>query len=275
MHTPIFLHNFPPPALRLFLSVYALAPEGLAQSLQVHMRASVVCILCVVGVLGSVPVPAPEAVCTSRPRVVAGQGESLHRTQTPTPVECCDQCQRHEGCKAWAYDGTAHGCWLHSALAALPLQSAGPPLPQTPAQPPPRAQDFPSGPEACSPGTNGTQYPFCDATLSHEQRLADLVSRVAVDEMASQLTARQSAPIARLGLPSYYWGTNAIHGMQNVECVNSRCPTSFPAPCALAAAFNTSLVRDMGNVIGRELRAYYNAQVPALCFAIDHVHLIA
>ena len=27
-----------------------------------------------------------------------------------------------------------------------------------------------------------------------------------------QLTARESAPIARLGLPDYYWGTNAIHG---------------------------------------------------------------
>ena len=26
--------------------------------------------------------------------------------------------------------------------------------------------------------------------------------------------ARQSDPIDRIGVPSYYWGTNAIHGMQ-------------------------------------------------------------
>ena len=39
------------------------------------------------------------------------------------------------------------------------------------------------------------------------------------------------------------------------------CPTSFPAPCALSASFNMSLVADMGNVIGRELRAYVNAKV--------------
>eukprot|EP01048_Picozoa_sp_COSAG05_P017839 COSAG05_NODE_2507_length_2971_cov_66.540738_2_plen_99_part_00 len=67
------------------------------------------------------------------------------------------------------------------------------------------------------------------------------------------------------GVPSYYWGTNAIHGMQNVQCLPSanggKCPTSFAAPITLAASFNMSLVKDMGNVIGRELRAYYNAKI--------------
>ena len=50
--------------------------------------------------------------------------------------------------------------------------------------------------------------------------------------------------------------------MQNVGCLaDGQCPTSFPAPCALGAAFNTSIVADMGGVIGRELRAYFNAEV--------------
>ena len=88
------------------------------------------------------------------------------------------------------------------------------------------------------------------------------MSRLEIDEIAFQITARQSTTIPRLGLPSYYWGTNAIHGMQNVNCLaDGQCPTSFPAPCALAASFNMSLVKDMGNVIGRELRGYYNAKV--------------
>jgi hypothetical protein len=60
-------------------------------------------------------------------------------------------------------------------------------------------------------------------------------------------------------------GTNAIHGMQNVQCLpaehGGKCPTSFAAPVTLAASFNMSLVEDMGNVIGKELRAYYNAKV--------------
>ena len=57
-------------------------------------------------------------------------------------------------------------------------------------------------------------------------------------------------------------GTNAIHGLQNVQCLtNGMCPTSFPAPCALSASFNMSLTYDMGTVLCRELRAYYNAKV--------------
>lgn len=55
-------------------------------------------------------------------------------------------------------------------------------------------------------------------------------------------------------------GTNAIHGIQNTECIGDACPTSFPAPCGLAATFNMSTVREMGAVIGQELRAYWNEQ---------------
>jgi beta-glucosidase-like glycosyl hydrolase len=98
-----------------------------------------------------------------------------------------------------------------------------------------------------------------------DERLDDLIQRVEVDEIALELTARQSEPIDRIGVPSYYWGTNAIHGMQNVQCLpaalGGKCPTSFAAPVTLAASFNMSLVKDMGNVIGKELRAYYNAKV--------------
>ena len=73
-----------------------------------------------------------------------------------------------------------------------------------------------------------------------------------------QLTARQSPAIERLGLPGYYWGTNAIHGVQNVQCLPGHCPTSFPAPVALSATFDMSHVYAMGQILGRELRALYN-----------------
>lgn len=49
--------------------------------------------------------------------------------------------------------------------------------------------------------------------------------------------------------------------MQNVGCLpNGACPTSFPAPNALAATFNDSYVEAMGRIIAREMRAYYNDQ---------------
>ena len=49
-----------------------------------------------------------------------------------------------------------------------------------------------SGPEACSPGTNGTAFKFCDHTLPMSTRLDDLVQRVEVDEIASELTGPSS-----------------------------------------------------------------------------------
>ncbi len=38
-------------------------------------------------------------------------------------------------------------------------------------------------------------------------------------------------------------GTNCVHGVQSY--CGTRCPTSFPSPNALGAAFNMSLWQDM------------------------------
>ncbi len=191
-----------------------------------------------------------------------------------TQGACCALCQKDHRCKSWTYHDDKT-CWLHSEIGPSKRESgavSGVPsgkLPPIPPPAPPHHGDsgmgVPSGPDACSPGTNGTKYKFCDHSLSMDERLDDLIQRVEVDEIALELTARQSEPIDRIGVPSYYWGTNAIHGMQNVQCLpaalGGKCPTSFAAPVTLAASFNMSLVKDMGNVIGKELRAYYNAKV--------------
>lgn len=114
---------------------------------------------------------------------------------------------------------------------------------------------------ACLP--YAADFGFCDTSLSVEDRLADLVPRVNLSDAGHQLTAREGPAIPELGLPSYYWGTNAIHGLQNLQCLvfpdgSQQCPTGFAAPNCLSAAFNDSLVEDMGASLGRELRAYFN-----------------
>ena len=43
--------------------------------------------------------------------------------------------------------------------------------------------------------------------------MSDLVSRLTLQEAGPLLTARQSPAVPRLGLPAFYWGTNAIHGV--------------------------------------------------------------
>lgn len=105
-------------------------------------------------------------------------------------------------------------------------------------------------------------FPFCDVSLSMHERLTDLVDRITMGEAAYQLTARESKALPDIGLPAYYWGTNAIHGVQNVNCLkNGICPTSFPAPVNYGATFDPSLAFEMGKILGDELRAYYNGQV--------------
>ena len=53
-----------------------------------------------------------------------------------------------------------------------------------------------------------TDYPFCNVSLTVEERVADLVSRIQPEEKAPLLTARESplGGIPRLGLPEYDWG---------------------------------------------------------------------
>lgn len=114
---------------------------------------------------------------------------------------------------------------------------------------------------ACSqPEVQG--LPFCNTSLSFAERAADLVSRIALSEAGPQLTARNSPSIPRLGLPAFYWGTNAIHGLTNpvnggVLCLDAtgRCVTIWPSGPSLGATFNASAWQLMGATTGIEARA--------------------
>ena len=202
--------------------------------------------------------------CQSVVNKVLGNGEDIaHSGGFASPDACCTFCNTTSACVAWTFhdSGSAKGdCWLHSGAgdetsrAGVTSGMRDGPLPPTP--PPTPAPGW----EACS--GSFASLPFCDTSASTEARLADLVARVSTADAGTQLTARESPAMGAIGVPSYYWGTNAIHGMQNVQCLkDGQCPTSFPAPCALSAAFNRSVARNLGRVIGRELRAYNNAQV--------------
>jgi len=124
---------------------------------------------------------------------------------------------------------------------------------------------------ACQPPHN--TYPFCDAALSIEVRVADLIGRLLPEEIPPQLTARHNgggspvhhpSNISRLGLPNYDWGLNCIHGVQS-SCVQDPaskavyCPTSFPNPVNFGATWNTSMAQEMGEIIGTETRALWLA----------------
>ena len=117
----------------------------------------------------------------------------------------------------------------------------------------PPSQLLPPGP-ACSQAASRA-FKFCNTSLSLEARVADLVNRVSVAEAGALLTARES-PAIRLGIPAFYWGTNALHGVQWGNA------TSFPQTISLASTWNRSVWRGVGRVVGREMRALHNVGTP-------------
>ena len=82
-----------------------------------------------------------------------------------------------------------------------------------------------------------------------ETRVRDLVSRMTLEEKAAQL--RDSAPaIPRLGLPSYEYWSEALHGV----AVSGQA-TVFPQAIGLAATFDPELMLRVSTAIGDEARA--------------------
>ena len=115
----------------------------------------------------------------------------------------------------------------------------------------------PAIPRACKAPYD--TYPFCDVSLPLDKRVDDLISKLTLDEKPQLLVARNSPKgnISRLGIPEYDWGGNCIHGVQSRCAPDGRCPTSFPNPIGLGGTFNRSVWRQMGEVIGLELRALW------------------
>ena len=86
------------------------------------------------------------------------------------------------------------------------------------------------------------------------KKLAEsLVSQMTIEEAASQLSFEAPA-IPRLGIPSYNWWNEALHGVARAGTA-----TVFPQAIGLAATFDTELVQKVAHMIGVEGRAKYNA----------------
>jgi beta-D-xylosidase 4 len=87
---------------------------------------------------------------------------------------------------------------------------------------------------ACNKRESTTsQFPFCNTTLSNEDRAKDLVSRLTLQEKVQQLV-NSATGISRLGVPQYEWWSEALHGVSYVgpgTSFNVTVPgaTSFPA----------------------------------------------
>jgi beta-glucosidase len=93
---------------------------------------------------------------------------------------------------------------------------------------------------------------YRDTNRSVDERATDLVSRMTLEEKIAQLQ-NDTPAIARLGIPSYEWWNEALHGV-----ARSGAATVFPQAIGLAATFDTRLMREVATVIGDEGRAKHH-----------------
>lgn len=136
-----------------------------------------------------------------------------------------------------------------------PLSPPGPPPPP----PPPQA--------ACTAGHATQAMPFCNADLPRDARTWDLIGRLNLTEKVSLLTAGR-AWVGRLGVHSLE-GNECLHGLFNrgndvtvdgtlEQYAIDGAATIFPQGIGLAATWNRTLLRAMGDVISTEAVAKRN-----------------
>ncbi|MGH9608003.1 MAG: glycoside hydrolase family 3 C-terminal domain-containing protein [Terracidiphilus sp.] len=95
---------------------------------------------------------------------------------------------------------------------------------------------------------------YLNPSLPAEARARDLVSRMTLEEKASQLT-NESRAIPRLKIPSYNWWSEALHG------VLANGTTEFPEPIGLGATFDAPGIHEMATAISIEGRVVHEESV--------------
>ncbi|XVE60465.1 hypothetical protein DITRI_Ditri05aG0130800 [Diplodiscus trichospermus] len=134
-------------------------------------------------------------------------------------------------------------------------------------------------PFSCDSSDPSTKnYPFCQTTLPISRRARDLVSRLTLDEKISQLV--NSAPaIPHLGIPAYEWWSEALHGVSGVGPGikfdgTIKAATGFPQVILTAASFDAYQWYRIGQAVGIEARAIYNAgQATGITFWAPNINV--
>jgi beta-glucosidase len=96
------------------------------------------------------------------------------------------------------------------------------------------------------------RFPFQNPSNSIEERVADLVSWMTLQEKADQLLYTAPA-IPRLGVSAYNWWNEALHGVARAGYA-----TVFPQSITIANSWDEGLMFNVANAISDEARAKYH-----------------
>lgn len=105
-----------------------------------------------------------------------------------------------------------------------------------------------------------TVLPYLNTNFSFEERAADLVSRMTIEEKAS-LLGNNTQGVARLGVAKYDYWSEGLHGV-----ARSGEATSFPYSIAMAATWDPDLIRQITDATADEARGYSNGKGKGLSY---------
>lgn len=106
---------------------------------------------------------------------------------------------------------------------------------------------------------------YLNTTYSFEERAADLVSRMTLEEKQSLLGNTMPA-IPRLGINAYnVWG-EALHGVVAMFNPNAGAATSFPSSASLGSSWDPLLMQREASVISDEARGFNSKVISNLTY---------
>ena len=95
----------------------------------------------------------------------------------------------------------------------------------------------------------GQNEPYKNAALSPDERAADLVSRLTLEEKVA-LMQNASPAVPRLGIKPYEWWNEALHGVGRAGLA-----TVFPQAIGMGASFDDALLYEVFSAVSDEARA--------------------
>ena len=180
-------------------------------------------------------------------------GSDISNSHTGSdPAACCAKCKATPGCKGWTMLEHKGYCYLKSASG--PVQAKGGAISGA-------GDDAPANWTLGCGATPQSAMPFCNPNLPLNDRVADLMARLQPAEKMAMLRAANPA-IPRVGLGSYDWDTEVLHGVLsahgNFPKGLTPNPTLFPNGVGLAATFDPALIEQVGSAVATEQRALNN-----------------
>jgi beta-glucosidase len=106
--------------------------------------------------------------------------------------------------------------------------------------------------DSCSTKEEKKDLPFLNTSLSIDERVNDLVSRLTLEEKISQMM-NDAPAIERLDIPRYNWWSEGLHGVARAGLA-----TVFPQAIGLGATWDEGLLHDVSTAIADEARAKHS-----------------